>query len=386
MRKIGAITLFELKRIFQKPQSYLLMFGMPLLFTFIFGGLFSNEEEEEKPTIAVVDLDQSSFSEAFIQEIESKEIMTISLENHQEASDKFSEQKITGYIQINEGFEDDVLQIEDPEITFIASPSFEGAAIIEQVINDSIVNLLMTAKASNTYHNVTGDDLQGVQEKVSKELATTPDGIEMVSIMKGKELEMMNDMTARSAGFSIMFVMMTMLVSTGVILEARQTGVWYRMMSTPTMKSELLIGYLFAFFVIGWIQFGILMLVSKFVFHVEWGNVVGNIILVSSLLLCTIGLGLFIASIVKSSEQQSVFGNLIIVSTCMLGGVYWPLEIMPDFMQQLAKFVPQYWGLEGFAELSARGGTVLDILVPVGILLAFTAVFLVIGMTRIRFE
>ncbi|MDQ0226371.1 ABC transporter permease [Metabacillus niabensis] len=386
MRKIGAITLFELKRIFQKPQSYLLMFGMPLLFTFIFGGLFSNEEEEEKPTIAVVDLDQSSFSEAFIQEIESKEIMTINLENHQEASDKFSEQKITGYIQINEGFEDDVLQIEVPEITFIASPSFEGAAIIEQVINDSIVNLLMTAKASNTYHNVTGDDLQVVQEKVSKELATTPDGIEMVSIMKGKELEMMNDMTARSAGFSIMFVMMTMLVSTGVILEARQTGVWYRMMSTPTMKSELLIGYLFAFFVIGWIQFGILMLVSKFVFHVEWGNVVGNIILVSSLLLCTIGLGLFIASIVKSSEQQSVFGNLIIVSTCMLGGVYWPLEIMPDFMQQLAKFVPQYWGLEGFAELSARGGTVLDILVPVGILLAFTAVFLVIGMTRIRFE
>ncbi|PAD66808.1 hypothetical protein CHH83_22045 [Bacillus sp. 7586-K] len=386
MRKIGAITLFELKRIFQKPQSYLLMFGMPLLFTFIFGGLFSNEEEEEKPTIAVVDLDQSSFSEAFIQEIESKEIMTISLENHQEASDKFSEQKITGYIQINEGFEDDVLQIEDPEITFIASPSFEGVAIIEQVINDSIVNLLMTAKASNTYHNVTGDDLQVVQEKVSKELATTPDGIEMVSIMKGKELEMMNDMTARSAGFSIMFVMMTMLVSTGVILEARQTGVWYRMMSTPTMKSELLIGYLFAFFVIGWIQFGILMLVSKFVFHVEWGNVVGNIILVSSLLLCTIGLGLFIASIVKTSEQQSVFGNLIIVSTCMLGGVYWPLEIMPDFMQQLAKFVPQYWGLEGFAELSARGGTVLDILVPVGILLAFTAVFLVIGMTRIRFE
>lgn len=386
MRKIGAITLFELKRIFQKPQSYLLMFGMPLLFTFIFGGLFSNEEEEEKPTIAVVDLDQSSFSEAFIQEIESKEIMTINLENHQEASDKFSEQKITGYIQINEGFEDDVLQIEVPEITFIASPSFEGVAIIEQVINDSIVNLLMTAKASNTYHNVTGDDLQVVQEKVSKELATTPDGIEMVSIMKGKELEMMNDMTARSAGFSIMFVMMTMLVSTGVILEARQTGVWYRMMSTPTMKSELLIGYLFAFFVIGWIQFGILMLVSKFVFHVEWGNVVGNIILVSSLLLCTIGLGLFIASIVKTSEQQSVFGNLIIVSTCMLGGVYWPLEIMPDFMQQLAKFVPQYWGLEGFAELSARGGTVLDILVPVGILLAFTAVFLVIGMTRIRFE
>jgi ABC-2 type transport system permease protein len=188
------------------------------------------------------------------------------------------------------------------------------------------------------------------------------------------------------AGFTIMFVMIAMLSSTGILLEARQNGVWYRMMSTPATKVELLCGYMLAFFLIGWIQFGILMTLSQMIFHIEWGNTFANMILVSSLLLCTIGLGLFIAGFVRTSEQQSVFGNLIIISTCMLAGVYWPVDIMPDFIQDIAKFLPQYWGMEGFAELTVRGGGIADIAAPVGVLLGSAVVFLMVGLRRVRFE
>ncbi|MBS4201622.1 ABC transporter permease [Bacillus sp. FJAT-49732] len=384
MRRIKAIMMFELKRIFQKPQSYLLMFGMPLLFTFIFGALFSSDSEP-KPNIVVVDEDQSTLSKALINELESKNIMEMSIENAVNASAKFDDQKVTGYIRIDDGFEEQVLNKKIPDITFVYSPSFNGAKMIEQVINDSMVKLRIVASASNVYQEVTGDSWKGAQEKITSELATS-DGIKNIPITKNKELETMNNVTARSVGFTIMFVMITLLISTGVFLEARQTGVWYRIMSTPTSKKEILIGYLLAFFLIGWIQFGVLMLVSTFVFNVNWGNILGIFVLVSCLLLCTIGLGLFIGGFVRTSEQQSVFGNLIIVSTCMLGGVYWPLEIMPNVMQQMAKFVPQYWGIEGFAELAVRGGTIIDVLAPSGVLLTFTMVFLIIGMTRIRFE
>jgi len=384
MRRIKAIMIFELKRIFQKPQSFLLMFGMPLLFTFIFGALFSSDSEP-KPNIVVVDEDHSTLSKALINELESKNIMELSLENAKDARAKFDDQKITGYIRIDKGFEEQILNKDIPEIIFVYSPSFNGAKMIEQVINDSMVKHRIVASASTVYQEITGDSWKGVQEKITNELATS-DGIKNIPITKNKELETMNNMTARSAGFTIMFVMISLLISTGVFLEARQTGVWYRIMSTPTSKKEILIGYLLAFFLIGWIQFGVLMLVSTFVFNVNWGNILGIFVLVSCLLLCTIGLGLFIAGFVKTSEQQSVFGNLIIVSTCMLGGVYWPLEIMPNMMQQIAKFVPQYWGLEGFAELAVRGGTVADVLAPSGVLLVFTIVFLFVGMTRIRFE
>src|SRR5690606_12901831 len=265
--------IFELKRMFKKPQSYLLMFGMPLLFTFIFGALFSGETEA-KPSIAVIDADHSTLSEALVNELQSKNIVDISTMTAQEASEKFKDQKITGYIQINKEFEDQMLNKEIPEVVFVYSPSFNGAKMIEQVINDSIVKLRIEATAASTYHDITGESWKGLQGKISNELATDA-SIKKVVITKSQELETMNNMTARSAGFTIMFVMITMLISTGIFLEARQTGVWYRMMSTPTSKKELLIGYLLAFFLIGWIQFGVLMLVSTFVFDVSWGNAFG---------------------------------------------------------------------------------------------------------------
>jgi ABC-2 type transport system permease protein len=70
----------------------------------------------------------------------------------------------------------------------------------------------------------------------------------------------------------------------------------------------------------------------------------------------------------------------------MLGGVFWPLEVVPAFMQKIAQFVPQTWAMKGFTELMARGGGVGDILGSVAILMGFAVVFLAMGITRIRYE
>ncbi|MGG1629861.1 ABC transporter permease [Rossellomorea sp. NRS-1567] len=385
MRKIIAIAVFEIKRIFQKRQTLLLLFGMPLLFTFIFGGVLSGDGEY-KPEISVVDGDKTVFSKALIDDVKMTDAFQFKLADAESVAEKFDNQEITGYIRVEKGFEEKNQKQETPEVVFVSAPSFEGAALVEQLINDSLVKLNISTAAAGFFQDITGEDPAAVQKKISEELKSVPKAVETVSVTKNKDVQTMNNLTARSTGFTIMFVMIAMLSSTGILLEARHNGVWYRMMSTPATKVELLCGYLLAFFLIGWIQFGILMTVSQWVFHIEWGNTFANIILVSSLLLCTIGLGLFIAGFVKTSEQQSVFGNLIIISTCMLAGVYWPVGIMPNFIQDVAKFLPQYWGMEGFAELTVRGGGIADIVAPVGILLCFGVVFLMVGVRRIRFE
>ncbi|MFI8574880.1 ABC transporter permease [Rossellomorea aquimaris] len=385
MRKIIAIAVFEIKRIFQKRQTFLLLFGMPLLFTFIFGGVLSGDGEY-KPEISVVDGDKTVFSKALIDDVKMTDAFQFKLADAESVAEKFDNQEITGYIRVEKGFEEKNQKQETPEVVFVSAPSFEGAALVEQLINDSLVKLNISTAAAGFFQDITGEDPAAVQKKISEELKSVPKEVETVSVTKNKDVQTMNNLTARSTGFTIMFVMIAMLSSTGILLEARHNGVWYRMMSTPATKVELLCGYLLAFFLIGWIQFGILMTVSQWVFHIEWGNTFANIILVSSLLLCTIGLGLFIAGFVKTSEQQSVFGNLIIISTCMLAGVYWPVGIMPNFIQDVAKFLPQYWGMEGFAELTVRGGGIADIVAPVGILLCFGVVFLMVGLRGVRFE
>jgi ABC-2 type transport system permease protein len=183
-----------------------------------------------------------------------------------------------------------------------------------------------------------------------------------------------------------MFVMFSLLSVSGTILEARKNGVWFRLLSTPVSRAQVIGGYMLSFFLIGWIQFGILMLLSKWLFDVQWGNLLGLIVLVSALLLAVVGLGMFIAGFVKTTEQQSAIGSIVIVSTCMLGGVYWPLDIVSDTMRRIAEFVPQFWAMQGFTELVARGGGVGDILSSVAVLLGFALVFLVAGISRVRYE
>lgn len=221
---------------------------------------------------------------------------------------------------------------------------------------------------------------------IDKQGSSSSPAIQKIAITKNTGKQEMGNMSARSAGSSIMFVMIMMMSVTGVLLEARKTGVWSRLLSTPTSKFEIAAGYFLAFFLIGWIQFGTLMAATSLMFGVNWGNLAGITVLVSALLLCVVGLGLFISGFVKTADQQSMLGSIIITATCMLGGVFWPLNIVPVFMQKMADFVPQTWAMRGFTELMARGGTVTDIIGPVGVLLAFSVLFLVVGMTRIRFE
>ncbi|MDG2800230.1 ABC transporter permease, partial [Vibrio parahaemolyticus] len=79
-------------------------------------------------------------------------------------------------------------------------------------------------------------------------------------------------------------------------------------------------------------------------------------------------------------------GNIVVISTCMIGGLYWPIEIEPAWMQTAANFVPQTWAMRGFTELIVRGGTLADIGGYIGILILFAGVFFIISLTRIRYD
>ena len=85
----------------------------------------------------------------------------------------------------------------------------------------------------------------------------------------------MTGISYSSAGFAIMFVMMMMLSMTGVLIEARQTGIWSRLFVSPVSRFQVMAGYFLSFFLVGWIQFSILIILSSVLFGVEWGDPVG---------------------------------------------------------------------------------------------------------------
>ena len=381
MKKVWALCWLELKQILIKPQSYILMFGMPIIFTLIFGGLLGGSGNE-KVNVSLVDEDGSVLSSKYYEEIKKSDLISIEKVTYQEGKQKVENKKSSGIVIIPKDFQKSMLDRKIENIQFQASADFTGGTSVEQVLTSTLKKMEIEVSAARDFEKKSNTSW----ETMYKETYTK---VEPVSIQKesiSHDDQKLNNVTGRAAGFSILFVMIVMLSATGTILKARQLGVWSRLLEAPVSKVQILAGYILSFFLIGWIQFGVLMILTHSLFDVQWGNLLGVITLISALLLAVIGLALLLASIVKTAEQQSALGNIVVISTCMIGGLYWPIEIEPAWMQTAANFVPQTWAMRGFTELIVRGGTLADIGGYIGILILFAGVFFIISLTRIRYE
>ncbi|MEK0219139.1 MULTISPECIES: ABC transporter permease [Bacillus] len=381
MKKVWALCWLELKQILIKPQSYILMFGMPIIFTLIFGGLLGGSGNE-KVNISLVDKDGSVLSSKYYEEIKKSDLISIEKVTYEEGKQRIENKKSSGIIIVPKDFQKSMLDGKIENIQFQASADFTGGTSVGQVLASALKKMEIEVSAARDFEKKSNTSWETMYETIYTKV--NPVSIQKESILHDDQK--LNNVTGRAAGFSILFVMIVMLSATGTILKARQLGVWSRLLGTPVSKVQILAGYILSFFLIGWIQFGVLMILTHSLFDVQWGNLLGVITLVSVLLLAVIGLALLLASIVKTTEQQSALGNIVVISTCMISGLYWPVEIEPAWMQTAANFVPQTWAMRGFTELIVRGGTLADIGGYIGILILFAGVFFVIGLTRIRYD
>ncbi|MCD7033992.1 ABC transporter permease [Metabacillus sp. GX 13764] len=385
MKKIWSLCSFEMMRLLKKPRSYVLMLALPLLFTMLFGGLLGGEGST-KIQLLISDSDHTALSKAYIDVLnKDNELFNFQQAEAKAAEEQLKEKKISGVIRIPEGFQEGIMDGSAPAVAIEHIPDFTSSAAVRQQLSEKLNKISIEAKAAATWSSYSGENWQGMFEKINKETGASS-GAAKEQISSDGQPKTMSGITSRAAGFSIMFVMMMLMSVTGTILEAKKNGVWYRMLSTPASKFEISCGYLLSFFLIGWVQFGMLMAATHFLLGISWGNPLAAFILVSALLLAIVGLGLLIAGVVKTTEQQSSMGTLIVISTCMISGVYWPIEIEPAFMQKIAEFLPQTWAMRGFTELIANGGTLADITASIGILTLFAAGFLAAGVSRIRYE
>ncbi|SDN57977.1 ABC transporter permease [Bacillus sp. OK048] len=386
MGRIWSICTFEIARVYQKPSSYILMFVMPLIFTFLFAGVGGNNAATSFK-IALVDQDKTAISQELVKKMEQEEWLDIKLIELSKAEKQLSNKSISGMITIPSGFAEQFFNGEKPEVAFRHGPDLGIAGSIRHMIDNAMAQESIKVKAAHLVSpNSTGAELTASYQSMSAALGTDLITVDAKNISTSSSLNRSNNQSERLVGFVILFLMITLTIVTGKILEARKIGVWYRLLSTPSSRFNIMGGYMLSFLIIGWLQIAILMIASHFIFGTVWGNLLAQFCLISALLLCAIGLGLMVAGFVKTAEQQMLMGIIIISPTCMLGGVYWPIELVPDFMQKIALFVPQYWAMEGFKTVMAHGGTLLDVLGSVGILLGFAAVFMAVGISRVRYE
>ena len=67
-----------------------------------------------------------------------------------------------------------------------------------------------------------------------------------------------------------------------------------------------------------------------------------------------------------------------------LGGCMIPFQVMPDAMQQLARFIPHSWALLGLQSLVRDGGGIESVAPNLAVLVAFGVVLMSLAAWRFR--
>ncbi len=183
-------------------------------------------------------------------------------------------------------------------------------------------------------------------------------------------------------GFSLFFVIYTIAYSIRTILDQKMNGIWDRLILSPASKAKMYIGHVIFSFLLGYIQ--IVLIFSLFYFGIGvnfHGGFATALLAVIPYLFVIVSLGVLLGGLVTNPRQLDGFIPFLAVSMAMLGGAYWPLEIVTaEWLVTLSHFVPLTYGME-----MLKGATILnwdftDFLLPTSILLAMGAVCMGVGL------
>ncbi|MDE0181348.1 MAG: ABC transporter permease [Caldilineaceae bacterium] len=195
-----------------------------------------------------------------------------------------------------------------------------------------------------------------------------------------------NGFNQSAPGMGSLYVMFTVLGGMAVLLRERKQWTLQRLMALPLSRGQILGSKIVVYFVLGMIQYMIVFVVG-WIAGMDFGDDLPALFAVmAAFVLCITALTFALAPWIKSEGQASGFVLLLSLSLAPLGGAWWPLEIVPDFMRTLGHLSPVAWAMDGFHDLIWYSGGFGDVLPEVGVLLAAAVVLFAVGIRGFSFE
>lgn len=185
-------------------------------------------------------------------------------------------------------------------------------------------------------------------------------------------------------GFMIFFAMYPVSYSITNVLREKREGTWQRQLVAPIEKWQLIGVNLVYSVILGLIQLYTVLLVSKFIFHVNFTGSYSLIFLLFTLFAITVAsLSLMLTTIIKNENQLGNALPIITTASAMLAGCFWPFELVSNkLLRLLGYLMPQRWVLDAIYKVGIRDGNIISILPNIIILAIMSLIFFKISIVR----
>jgi ABC-2 type transport system permease protein len=175
---------------------------------------------------------------------------------------------------------------------------------------------------------------------------------------------------------SLVTLIGTLLTAQNIARE-KELGTLEQLNVTPITRGQFIAGKLIPFWIIGLVELSFGLLLAHLLFGVPMeGNVLLIFLAAAIYLLAALGVGLWISTIVETQQQAMFVCFFILVVYFLLGGIYTPIDSMPQPVQWLAELNPIKHFVIIMRAVLMRGAGLVDIATPLLALVAFATVSL----------
>ncbi|MDF2630226.1 MAG: hypothetical protein K0R39_4057 [Symbiobacteriaceae bacterium] len=400
MRKVLIIAWSALSRLFRDKKALIVLLLMPMVLIGILGSALGsmmdggginpfavvivNADQDAKPALPpgapasmLEQLPATNLGKLLADEVllsdDVKEIINLTTATDLEAAKAtVAEGKTVSVIYVPATFSADVLSGKAANIDVYSDPGQETLAnIVEQIVR-AFTEQVTT---SNLAARLIGHEAsQQIVEEINAGLPTITVASSGAKPVKAIQYY--------AAAMAIMFMVMTAFNRAKDILQEQHDGTLSRILISPTSKATLIAGQVLGNMGVLLAQFVILMIGTRLLYKVDWGAWGPALLLGIAFSLAAAGIGTAAAGIFKDPRAADGATGTIGMIFAALSGSMFPIFLFPDGLKLVAKFVPNYWALQGFLDQMSGLG-ISYLWTPVAVLSAIGVVTAGVGAWRL---
>lgn len=358
----------DTRRLFRDKMAIFFTFLFPLIFLFIFGGIFGRSGDVSF-NVALINQSDSKFSQDFVKQAGDDKVLKINedIKTIDQAKDAMGNSRIDAAIILPADF-GDVKQGQQ-------YPS--GQATVLYAKNNE--------QSGQTLTSV----LQGVFKRINKGLVgEAPQPFTVVSESTGKAgLSNFDYLFAGLIGFSILG--MGLFGPTSVFPRLKQRGVLRRYHTTSLKVWQFVVGNILSNSAAALLSVAFMitvaLLVPFFDVHLQ-GNLIELALFVILGAIVIFGIGLSIGGWAKNENQAAPLSNLVSFPMMFLSGTFFPRFLMPEWLQTASGFLPLTPFIDGVRMIMVEGKHLIDIMPQVGMLALWGLIIYAIAFKVFRWE
>jgi len=353
---------------------------MPIFMMTMVGFIYPSDTSISHVSVALVNEDKGDGSAMLIMALEkmnnSTEMMTMTnASSLNEVRDMIQRGEVEGGIVIASNFTSSLMNGKQGTITIVTDQSNPQTSMLLQTALNKVFEQIGTLVAEQ--------NVQGLGVNEGNSLAVVkPYSVQTEGAVPGH----FSYFDFIAPGIMAMTVMMSVMTGLpAAISHEREVGTLDGMMAAPISRLAIILGKTLAQTARGLLQGILILALAVALFGV---TIHGSILLVFALLLLGVfsfvGLGVVITSFAKDQETAMMIMMTLMFPMMFLSGVFFPIQQMPWYMQDISKFLPLTYAATALRKVMVLGAGVSMITTELAVLIGFGVVMTAIAVPVFR--